>query len=186
MPQHGRRSAGAEYEDEPVRRLGGFLTMETALVLALIALIAVGSVLVHAALPSKRETQTVVGDKKVRITTVGKGGVLPGPVEERTLPVAVATPVPVAAPPKTPKPRKTATPAAGVPTPTPTPKGGSIGGGGTGTGGGGGQCTVLILCKPGQKPPPSPTPAPAPATNPAQPPVGGTVDQPPAGQTIAP
>jgi hypothetical protein len=168
MPNHGRRQAASEYEDEPVRRFG-FLTMETALVLGLAVLIAIGSVLVHVALPSKRQNETVIGDQKVRITTVGKGGVLPGPVEPRNIPIVVPTGAATTAPrPHKPKPiTGTATP---TPVPSPTP---TKGGGGPiitppAGGGGGGHCTVLILCKPGQKP--SATPVPQPATAPAQPP----------------
>lgn len=175
MPQHGR-SRTVPVEDEPERRFAGFLTMETALVLGLVALIAIGSLLVHLALPSKRENMTVVGDKKVKITTVGKGGVQPGAIQPRTIPVAVATPV-AAKPVKTAKPRKTASPLGPTATPSPSPTktsgGGLPGGGGGGGGGGGDTCTVLILCKPGQKPEPTPSPQPA-ATSSAAPPASGS------------
>ena len=183
MSQHGRRravSAPVVVDDEPVRRVG-FLTMETALVLGLIVLIVAGSFLVHVTFPSNRESETVIGDQKVRITTVGKGGVLPGPVEPRVIPVVVPTPAPV----RTPKPAKPK-PVTAVPTPTPTPSPTpKPGGGGTsplpgGGGGGGGnqECTVLIFCKPGETPAPTPKPQPAnpdPANpaNPAQPPAAG-------------
>ena len=162
MSQHGRRRAAATepvVEDEAVRRFG-FLTTETALVLGLVVLIVLGSFMVHTAFPANRATETVIGDKKVRITTVGKGGVVPGPVQPRTIPVVQATPVPVA----TPKPRKTPKPVAtaGPATPTPTPTKGT--GGGpiiTPPGGGGGECTVLIFCKPGETPKATPEPDPA-------------------------
>ncbi|HUR75266.1 MAG TPA: hypothetical protein VMZ00_13390 [Sporichthya sp.] len=168
MSQHGRRRAAsgpAVVDDEPVRRFG-ILTAETALVLGLVVLIALGSFLVHIAFPSHRDTETVIGDKKVKITTVGAGGVVPGPVQPRVIPVAVPTPVAATTPPKPLTPPK---PIGGTatPTPTPTPTKGSGGGpiitpgGGGGGGGGGGTCTVVILCKPGQKKPtPTPTPAP--------------------------
>lgn len=168
MSQHGRRRAAPApvVDDEPARRFG-FLTMESALVLGIVALIVLGSFLVHAAFPSKQETETVIGDKKVRITTVGKGGVLPGPVQPRVVPVVAPTPVPAAVTttkPRKPKPAATVAP---LPTPTPTPTNGGGngplpgGGGGGGGGGGNNECTVLIFCKPGQKPAPTPTPAPA-------------------------
>ena len=169
MPQHGRRRAAAApvvEGDEPVRRYG-FLTMESALVLALVVAIVLGSFLVNAAFPSKQETETIIGDKKVKITTVGKGGVVPGPVQPRVIPVVVPTPVPA----RTPKPPKVK-PIAGTATPTPTPTPSNSGGGGGGIitpgGGGGGkdECTVLILCKPGQTPKPTPKPTPTPVPDP--------------------
>ncbi len=177
MSQHGRRRAAAEaaaaYEDEPVRRFG-FLSVESALVLGLAALIVVGSFLVNAAFPSKQANETIIGDKKVKITTVGKGGVIPGPVQPRVIPVVVPTPVPT----KIPKPPKKPKPIAGTATPTPTPEPTKGSGGGViNPGGGGGEqeCTVLILCKPGQKTPkPTATPDPNPAATeppgPQQPP----------------
>lgn len=133
----------------------GFLTMETALVLGLVVLIVIGSLLVQVTFPSNPKNETVIGDKKVRITTVGKGGVMPGPVQPRALSVVVPTPVPTStAKPRKPKPiAGTATPAPAR-TPTKSPGGGPIltppgaGGGGSGSG----ECTVPILCKPGQKP----------------------------------
>lgn len=181
MSQHGRSRAAAtepsEYEDEESVRRFGFLTMESALVLGLALLIVLGSLLVHVVLPSKHETTTVVGDKKVKITTVGTGGVQPGPVVARQIVAPVATPVPSRTP-KPPKPVKTAAPVVTT-GPTAEPTKGSGGGvlnpgGGGGGGGGGNECTVLILCKPGQKPAETPSPDPAAsnpaATNPAQPP----------------
>lgn len=167
MSQHGRRRAAPApvVDDEPVRRFG-FLTMETALVLGIVVLIVLGSFLVNVVFPSKQETETVIGDKKVRITTVGKGGVLPGPVQPRVVPSVAPTPVPAAVATVKPRKPKPAAPAAPTPTPTPTP---TNGGGGKnplpGGGGGGGQneCTVLIFCKPGQTPGPTPTPTPTPA-----------------------
>jgi len=181
MPQHGRRRTVPVpvVEDEPERRFAGFLTMETALVLALVALIAVGSLLVHLALPSKRENTTVVGDKKVKITTVGKGGVQPGAIQPRTIPVVAPTPA-VAKPVKTAKPRKTATPLGPTATPSPVPtktSGGGLPGGGGG--GGGDTCTVLILCKPGQKPAPTPSPQPGATSSPAPPSSGSPLPQQP-------
>jgi hypothetical protein len=174
MPQHGhRKAASAEYVEEESESRFGFLTMETALVLGVVALIVLGSFLVHLTLPSKHANTTVVGDKKVTITTVGKGGVEPGAIQPRNIPVVVPTPV-VTKPLKTPKPRKTVSPLGPTGTPTPTPtKGGGIVTPGGGGGGGGGQCTVLILCKPGQKPSQTPSPQPV-ATDPAQPPVSGS------------
>ena len=149
----------------------GFLTMETALVLALAVLIVAGSFLVQIAFPSKQVNETVIGDKKVRITTVGKGGVLPGPVQPRVVPVVAPTPVPAPPPikPRKPKPIATTAPTA-APTPTRSPGGDGdevpIPGGDTG-GGGKDECTVLIFCKPGQKPAPASTPTPVPgATEP--------------------
>ena len=167
MSQHRRRRIAAPpvVEDEPVRRFG-FLSMETALVLGLVVLIVVGSLLVQVTFPSNPKSETVIGDKKVKITTVGKGGVMPGPVQPRALPVIVPTPVPT----ETAKPRKPRKPKpiAGTvtPTPTSTPTKGSGGvpiltPAGGGDGAGAGACTVPILCKPGQKPagPPEPDPA---------------------------
>lgn len=151
MPQHGRHPVAAA--DPPVQRFGG-ISVETALVLALMILIAGGSLLVHALVPSKRETEAVVGDKKVRVTTVGKGGVLPGALQPRVIPVVVPTAVatiPAVKPIKSKKPKPTAT---AIPTATTKPGGG---GGGTGTGGGG-SCTILILCKPGETPEPTSDP----------------------------
>ena len=177
MSQHGRRRAAPApvVDDEPVRRFG-FLTMETALVLGIVALIVLGSFLVHVTFPSKEAAETVIGDKKVRITTVGKDGVQPGPVQSRVVPVAVPTPVPAAVTPVKPRKPKPAAPATPTPTPTPKPTKGSGGGSGSLPGGGGGggnnECTVLIFCKPGQKPAPTPTPTPAPqpsATEPSGP-----------------
>lgn len=175
MSQHGRRRAAPApvVEDAPPRRFG-FLTMESALVLGLVALIVVGSFLVHVTFPSKQETETVIGDKKVRITTVGKGGVLPGPVQPRVVPVVVPTPVPVkTVKPRKPKPVATTGPAVPTPTPTPTPGPGGnnpLPGGGGGGGGGKNDCTVLIFCKPGETPVPSPTPTPEPVPAASQPP----------------
>lgn len=165
MPQHGRRSAAAV--DQPVQRYGG-ISVETALVLALIVLIVAGSVLAQALMPSQRVTETVVGDKKVRVTTVGKGGVLPGPIEPRAIPVVVVVPtvapIVVAKPKKTKKPKPAAT---AVPVATADP-----GGGTSPLPGGGGTCTILILCKPGETPAPTtgpdepvePTTGPGPST----------------------
>ncbi|MBA3744019.1 hypothetical protein [Sporichthya sp.] len=181
MSQHGRRRAATEpvvEDDAPVRRYG-FLTMESALVLGLAVLIVLGSFLVHLTFPSDRETETVIGDKKVRITTVGKGGVEPGPVQPRVIPVVVPTPVPA----QTVKPRK-AKPITATTAPTPTPKPTEGSGGGPiitppgGGGGGGDECTVLILCKPGQTKPPQTQPPQTPEPQPG----GSPVTQPPGPQ----
>ncbi|WP_019877262.1 hypothetical protein [Sporichthya polymorpha] len=183
MSQHGRRRAAPPpvVDDEPVRRVGP-LTAETALVLALVAVIALGSVFVQWALPSNREAETVIGDQKVRITTVGKGGVEPGPVEPRVVQQPVATPIPVGLPPvATPKPLKTPKPArTPKPTPTPDPNDPVVsplpgGGGGGGGGGRGDDCTVLILCRPGQTPKATPKPDPGATTAPEP---GGEQPQP--------
>lgn len=118
MSQHGRRRAAAE-APAPVQRYAG-LTIETALVLMLVVVIAAGSVLVNTIAPTERETRVLVGDKKVRVVQVGQGGVMPGPLQPVVLPPVVATPDPALVLPVVEKPRKVKKPKA-TPTPTPTP-----------------------------------------------------------------
>lgn len=167
MSQHGRRRA-APPPPEPRRRFAG-LSVETTLVLLLVCVIAGGSALVHAIAPTEREPQTVVGDEQVRVTTVGKGGVLPGPVQPRVIPVVVPTSDPateILIPPQTaPQKVKKQKPPKVVetPTPTPTPEPTEIPiltppGGGGGGGGGNDNCTLGILC-PRQPEPAAPEPA---------------------------
>ena len=122
--------------------------MESVVVVGLVAAIFGGSYVIDAVRPSSVAQEVVVGDKKIRVTQVGKGGVQPGVLVPRTVsqtPVStVVTPAPtVTKPPKvrpTPTPTPTAVTDPGGPPPI-------IGGGGGGNGSGGGQnCRLLVIC----------------------------------------
>jgi hypothetical protein len=158
VSRHGRAAPpplGPD-DDVPAERRWGLLTGETALVLALIAVIVAGTFLVNAIQPSSSRTNTVYGKTTMQVHNLGKGGIQPGVVTPRKIVVAPPviapagpTPIPTLAPPTgtTPTTAPTKAPTA---TPTKKPGGGVLtppsGGGG---GGGGGGCTLIIVgCDP--------------------------------------
>jgi hypothetical protein len=175
--------APMEPVDAPAERRWGLLTGETALVLALIAVIVAGTALVNVIQPPSSRTNTVYGKTTMKVHNLGKGGIQPGAVTPRAyIPPQHLVSNPGEVPPEPPPPTPIATkPPKPTPTATPKPTTGTGtgtgpilgGGGGTAPGGGGKPCGLLGLATCPESP--APTPSSPPASEPsAAPTTAGT------------
>ncbi len=167
-PTQSGHNRAAKVQKDRSRRWGP-LTAETGIVLGVAAAIVAGAFMMEHLQPSGERTNTVNGNDTVKIHNLGKGGVVPGTIQPRTIvqkPITPTTPTGVptttAKPGKTPKPQVTAAPTTAAPG-----TGGVIPDPGGGTSGG--NCSVaqqLLGQCPKPSAPPTTDPDPSPVASP--------------------